>query len=108
MSSFPIGSGAGNDRRFHSADTTFIGRDDLPQMLINAFHLAAEKAADSARIAVVSGDLSMLRKAQWDEAVAATLERTLQLLSGDEDGEKFDGEPEFIFPERPRFDDGRA
>lgn len=101
MSKYPLEHEAGIDRRFFESETTFYGRDDLVTQIINAYHLAAETAARSARSAIAHGGQGRLDSARWDEAVAQTLERVLALLPGDADGERFDGSAAFIMPELP-------
>lgn len=98
---YPLGNAAGTSRRYFENDTVFSDREGMAGLLVSAYHVSAERSAESARRAIVNGDAASLAAARWDEAVTQTLERVLSLLPSDESGHVRLGSDSLELPERP-------
>ncbi len=101
LKKYPLGNEAGSDRDAFDDDTTFYDREGVPGLIVTVYNEAAQRAAESARLAIASGCRESLDKARWEEAVAQTLELVLGLFPGDADGQKFEGCDEIELPEAP-------
>ena len=65
------------DRNYFESDQEFKEPESL---LVPLYEEAARQASRSAKLAVSKGELKYMRAAQWDEAVARTIERCLSRL----------------------------
>lgn len=72
--------------------------------LVDAYEEAARLAAISAKHAVRTGRLEELRRAQWRECVAQTLEEALGTFVVLEGAESLGRSTKFDQPEPPRFE----
>jgi hypothetical protein len=77
-------------RSFYEADVAFCSSDGALLKIMSAYVHAAASASMSAQMLVL-GETTLAR-AQWDEAVASTLERVLAAFphTSGETGPKFD------------------
>lgn len=83
-----------------------IDADFLPNLLA-AYKDANEKAARTARYAVLDGGMTAMRSAQWHAAIAETLYHVLSMMAGDNACISSPTE-EFCAPEKPDFREHRA
>lgn len=89
-------------RNYFSDDAKFFN-PDIAAPILRAYDEASKEAASSARHAIRYGTLESIRIAQWDEAVARTIEAVLCALPS-----KSDECPDVLtspidLPDRPAF-----
>lgn len=88
-------------RSYFESDVVFVG--EMVSVLTKAYEEASIKAARSAWVAIAHGGLKSTREAQWDEAVAQTIQAVLCCAPHTRDTPEFRAEDAIELPERPDF-----
>lgn len=104
MSELTLGAQA-KQRGYFEEDTVFFGDTFNTSKLVDAYERASENAFHSSKMAISSGLLIDLRKAQWDSAVVKTLEQVLSLVKSSSNASGvIEQDEEMTLPDAPSFE----
>lgn len=89
-------------RNHFEPNTVFDGA--VAEKILVAYECTSRRAAALARYAMRDGGLENIRRAQWEEAVALTLEATLRCFPRSADGDAQIGDEALQLADLPIFD----